>query len=154
MVHIREYKTANEQTFPTKKGISFTKVRWAKFRGQIDEIDRKVELLKANQHVDYSHHMGAKYYVTVSTGVKCVNFRRYFMPKNSDKERPTRSGIALRLGEWETLVSKIDELHSQLPELKVASPCYSSLDHLNQTGYLNCRECSPFSAELGIQVTV
>jgi len=68
MVHIREYKTENGQTFPTKKGVSFTKVRWAKFRGQIVEIDKKVELPKANQHVDYSHNIGAKYYVTVSTG--------------------------------------------------------------------------------------
>src|SRR6218665_4166133 len=105
MVHIREYKTDNEQTFPTKKGISFTKGRWAKFRGQIDEIDRKVALLKANQHVDYAHHIGTKYYVTVTTGVKGVNFRPYFRPQNIDKERPTRGGIALRLEEWKTLVS-------------------------------------------------
>jgi len=154
MIHIREYKTENGQTFTTKKGVSFTKVRWTKFRGQIDEIDSKVELLKRNQHVDYSHHIGAKYYVTISTGIKCVNFRRYFMPKNSGKKRPTRSGIALRLEEWETLVSKIDDLHRQLPELSVASPCYNSLDHLNQTGYLNCRECSSFSTEFGIQFNV
>src|SRR6218665_3920480 len=124
-----------------------------KVQRTVRQIDRKIALLKANQHVDHSHHIGAKYYLTVSTGVKCVNFRRYFMPKNSDKERPTPGGIALRLEEWETLFSKIDDLYRQLFELKVASPCYNSLDHLNQTGYLNCRECSSFSVELDIQFT-
>ena len=79
--------------------------------------------------------------------MKCVNIRRYFIPPNSTKERPTRSGIALRLDEWETLISTIHDLHGTLPELKDATPCYASEDHANQIGYLNCSECNPFGVD-------
>jgi len=152
MVHVREYtKAANDKMFPTKKGVCFTKTRWATFRAHIDEIDRSVELLKADQSVEYSQHIGGKYYVTISRGIKCVNIRRYFLPPNCTKERPTRSGIALRLDEWETFLTKMDDLHEKLPELKVVSPCYTSENHANQLGYLNCLECNPFGLDLSIK---
>ena len=148
MVHVREYSNAdNGKSYPTKKGVCFNKTRWATFRTHLDEIDRSVELLKADQPVEYSQHIGGKYYVTISRGIKCVNIRRYFLPPNCTKERPTRSGIALRLDEWETLTAKINDLHEKLPELKVASPCYAGEDHANQLGYLNCLECNPFAVD-------
>jgi len=148
MVHIREYDIGDGKKYPTRKGVCFSKVRWATFRSHLDEIDRNVELLKAHQPVEYSQHIGGKYYVTISTGIKCVNIRRYFLPPNSTKEQPTRSGIALRLDEWEVLKSKIDKLHQHIPELKAARPCYDTNDHANQLGYLSCRECNPFALEL------
>jgi len=150
MVHIREYDTGDGKIYPTRKGVCFNKIRWGTFKSHLDEIDRNVELLKAEQPVEHSQHIGGKYYVTISKGIKCVNIRRYFLPLNCTKERPTRSGIALRLCEWEVLVSKIDKLHQHIPELKVARPCYASDDHANQIGYLNCRECNPFALELDL----
>jgi hypothetical protein len=151
MVHIREYDNSDkDKSYPTKKGVAFTKVRWATFHSQLDEIDRNVNLLKADQPVEYCQHIGGKYYVTISRGMKCVNIRRYFIPPNSTKELPTRSGIALRLDEWETLISTIHDLHRTLPELKAARPCYASEDHANQLGYLNCVECNPFGADFTI----
>jgi hypothetical protein len=148
MVHIREYETGNGKTYPTRKGACFTKLRWATFRSHLDEIDRSVELLKADQPVEYSQHIGGKYYVTISKNVKCINIRRYFIQLNCTKERPTRMGIALRLCEWEVLLSKIHQLHEKLPELKAARPCYASDDHSNQMGYFNCIECNPFGLDL------
>jgi hypothetical protein len=150
MVHVREYETGNSKLYPTRKGVAFTKVRWATFMTHFDDIDRCVELLKTDQPVEYSQHIGGKYYVTISQGMKCINIRRYFLPLNSKKERPTRSGIALRLDEWGTLATKVYELHERIPELKVARPCYASDDHANQLGYLNCRECNPFALELDL----
>lgn len=149
-VHIREYDNGHGQSYPTRKGVSFTKPRWANFVRQINEIDRSVELLKTNQPVDYRHHLGGKYHVSVSKGMQCVNIRRYFRPKNSTKEIPTRSGIALRLDEWEALTNQIEQLHEKLPELKYASPCYD--DHLNQMGYFSCRECNPYDFELSMNL--
>jgi len=134
--------------YPTKKGVTFTKPRWAKFVDEINEIDRKVELLKANQPVDYLQHLGGKVHVTVSKYFRCVNIRRYFIPKNGSTIKPTRSGIALRLDKWEALTSKIEQLHDKLPELKAARPCYASDDHLNSQRYFGCRECNPYEYEL------
>lgn len=145
MIHIRQYDEANGKTFPTRKGASFTAVRWATFLRHIEDVERSVDLLKANQPVDYNQHVGGGYYVSVNKDFKCVNIRRYFLPPNATKELPTRCGIALRLSEWDTLLVKVRELQERLPELKIVKPCYSSDDHANQIGYLNCIECNPFS---------
>ena len=69
MVHIREYDNSDkDKSYPTKKGVAFTKVRWATFHSHLDEIDRNVDLLKADQPVEYRQHIGGKYYVTISRG--------------------------------------------------------------------------------------
>ena len=144
VVHVREYTTGHGKRYPTKKGAFFTKARWATFVGYMDDVERSVELLKAKQPIEYFQHIGGGYHVTVSKDVLCVNIRRYFQPSTGSKPIPTRSGIALRLFEWERLVSTIDELHESVPDLKVATPCYASDDHANQMGYYDCRECNPF----------
>jgi len=144
LVHIREYQLVNGMELHTKKGICFNAKRWACFRDLLPEISRQVDLMKADQPVDFSKQLGGKYYVTLKSGVKCVNLRRYFVPQNGNKELPTRSGIGLRLGEWSTLLEKIDLLHQEVPDLKSARPCYLSPDHMNQITYLSCMECSPF----------
>jgi Transcriptional Coactivator p15 (PC4) len=145
MIHIRQYDEANGKIFPTKKGASFTTVRWATFIRHIEDVDRSVDLLNANQPVDYLQHIGGRYYVAVNKDFKCVNIRRYFLPPNATKEVPTRCGISLRLTEWQALLVKVRELQELLPELKTVKPCYSSLDHSNQAGYINCAECNPFA---------
>ena len=144
MIHIREYNVENDKPYPTKKGVVFNKTRWGTFMSHIDDIQRCVDLLKWNQPVDYHQHIGGRYYVSMVKDVKCVHIRRYFMPRNSSKERPTRCGIALRLFEWDNLMTKIPLLTERVPELKDAKPCDSALDHCNQEGYLSCIECNPF----------
>ena len=67
MVHIREYANAdNDKSYPANKGVGFAKVRWATFHSKLEEIDRNVDLLKADQHVEYRQHIVGKYYVTIS----------------------------------------------------------------------------------------
>lgn len=46
-----------------------------------------------------------------------MNIRQYFRPSNSTEERPSRSGIALRLDEWTNLLIAIANLHKRMPEL-------------------------------------
>ena len=148
MIHIRQYDDCNGKLYPTKTGVSFNKTRWAMFLRQLDDMERSVDLLKASQPVDFYRHIGGRYYVSISKAFRCVNIRRYFLPPNAVKERPTRSGIALKLDEWDLLLLKIRELQECLPELKTAKPCYSRDDHANQLGYLNCIECNPFALGL------
>jgi len=42
----------------------------------------------------------------------------------------------------------IDTINNKYPALGTALPCYLGDDHLNQTSALNCRECSPFKADV------
>lgn len=144
MVHIRQYAEENGKMYPTKKGASFTERRWASLLRRLDDADRSVDLLKANQPVDYRQHLGGGYYLSVCKDFKCVDIRRYFLPNKWSVETPTRSGISLRVQEWRNLLIKIDELHKVLPELKNAKPCYVSEDHANREGYRSCSECNPF----------
>jgi len=77
LVHVSEYQHAvNDRMFPTKKGASFNKHRWATFTNYIDEIELNVELSKVKQSVDYSRRICGGCYITVVKDVKCVNIRR------------------------------------------------------------------------------
>ena len=153
-MHIREYDEKNGKQYPSRKGVSFNKTRWAMFIRHLDDMERSVDLLRANQPVDYYQHIGGPYYASISLKFKCVNIRRYFLPPNTTKERPTRSGIAVRLDEWDALLLKIRELQERVPELKTSKPCYASDDHANQMGYLNCAECNPFGLGLNTLATI
>ena len=147
MVHIREYAEDAGKEYPTKKGASFNSSAWTRFLSHFDEMERMVDLLKSNQHVDYHQHVGGRYYVSINNRFRCVNIRRYFLPPNCVKEMPTRSGIALRLDEWSRLLQKIPSLNARLPELKGATSCSGSLDHFNHQDYLNCKQCNPFQTK-------
>lgn len=142
MVHIREFETKNDKTYPTRRGAYFTKARWSTFVSHLDEISRNVELLKAKHSVDYKQHVGGAYYVSISKDFPCVNIRRFFRPSNSIEERPSRSGIALRLDKWPSLLTAITNLHKRIPQLKSARPCY--LEHENQLSFYVCAICNPF----------
>ena len=144
VVHIREYDGGE---YPTRKRTCFVKARWATFVKYLDEIDEAVRLLKDQKSVDYSQHLGGILYVTVSTGVKCINIRKFYLPPHCKKEMPTRTGISLRIGEWDTLLDKINELHQQFPELKTAKPCFAQDNHLSPSVYNKCAECNPFGVE-------
>lgn len=122
LIHIREYTLQYGKEMPTKKGVAFTEKRWACFRDYLNEITRHVDLMKAEKVVDFSQHLGGKIYVTMKTGVKCIDLRRYFLPPKGTKVLPTRSGIALRLGEWNTLLQAIENLHRKIPEFNPRYP--------------------------------
>ena len=142
MVHIRQY---DDRDYPTRTGISFTKGRWAMFLNCLEEMEKSVETMRFEQSVEYSKHLGGRYYVSIGKKFKCVSLRRFFLPHNSTKELPTRSGIALRMNEWNGLLDKIPLLQDAVPELKTAKPCFHSEDYANQTGRV---ERNPFELEL------
>src|SRR6218665_879814 len=98
LIHIREYKEQDGLVLPTRKGICFSKKRYALFRNCLDEISQQVESMKLNQPVDFSKHLGAKHFVIVRSGAKCVNLRRFFVPPNTTEKVTTRTGVSLRLG--------------------------------------------------------
>ncbi len=77
LVHVREYRMENGKEVPTKKGVTFTKKRWASFLNWKNVIADKVGATKSNKPVDFSQHLGGKYYVGVNSKVKLVNLRKY-----------------------------------------------------------------------------
>jgi Transcriptional Coactivator p15 (PC4) len=140
-IHIREYV----DRFPTKKGVTFSGVRWASLLYHMDNINEAVLKLNANEAVDYKQHIGKGLYVCVKTDYKCVNFRKFFLAPDG-LERPSPFGIALRLPEWEALKESAHEIGETYPEISALTPCNQQFTHSNIITYLEFRECNPFAA--------
>ena len=72
----------------------------------------------------------------------------FFQPYGQTDIKPTRSGLAFRIREWDVMKKIMEEINDKFSSLGTDLPCYLSEDHMNQLGALNCRECYPFATEL------
>ena len=125
--------------------------RWAAFRQAIRDICNNVNALKEDDgSVKYFQHIGGGHYVSVTSGYKCVDFRKWFQPYHAkDGEiKPTKKGVALRFDEWTHLCNLVDVINTAYPSLVDAQPCYYQEDHMDHLGWLNCAECHPFQVNL------
>ena len=140
--HIRQYEEKNGLVVPTKLGVCMSTTRFAAFRFLMGEMDERVNDLAQKRAVDSTIHVGGDLFVTIKTGFACVNLRKYFFPAGMQQSVPSRSGIALRLTEWEALKACVAELIQLKPELANVGRCSDQEDHQNQIGYFNCGECN------------
>ena len=122
--------------------------RWACFRQNFEEIDYHVKAVCDEQTVNFQRHIGGGYYVSVTTGFYCVDFRKFFIPYGKEEIKPTRQGVALRIFEWAEMRKIMDELNNDYPALGTALPCYLQNDHSNQLSSLECKECYPFGVNV------
>lgn len=128
----------------TNKVAMFTSVRWIHFTKVINQIEDSVVLLLARNYVKLNLHIGGRWYVSVTTGFPCIDFRLFYH-NTVHGPRPTKTGIALRTGEWSRLRSEIiPQIFNDYPTLKSVRLCSEQPDHVNQKGRLMCRECTPF----------
>ena len=132
-----------DKQFPEKK-IEFPMYRWATFVHTIDDIDKQVQILKDMKSVFYMCHIGGGYYVSVANGFFCVDLRKFYLNKDLDEIRASRSGIALKLKEWDSLKEAITKLHQVFPHLLSQVPCSQQSDHANHIAAMECTECYPF----------
>jgi hypothetical protein len=128
----------------TLKSAAFTAKRFVQFLSYVDNIDEAVTQLLMNQDVKLCTHIGGGWYISVTSGFLCVDFRQfYFNPFQG--ERPTKTGIALRIVEWFTMKGLIPLMLQNHPILTTTTTCASQPDHANQEGGLSCIECNPFA---------
>jgi hypothetical protein len=128
----------------THKTAEFSAVRWPSFTRYIDVIDENVKELRERKNVDYLNHIGGGWYVSITTGIWCIDIRKFYEQHGQLQPKPTRIGIALRLHEWATFKDAVTKLHTDFPELAAMIPCYLNLDHAIVENVLQCPECSPF----------
>ena len=104
-----------------------------------EDIDANIrKLLEGAQDVKYIEHIGGGHYISVTTGFRCVDFRRWFLPHNEQNPKPTKKGVALRLDEWVKMRNIVETMDDNHPSLASAIPCYLQ-DHQNQMGALVSR---------------
>jgi len=118
--------------------------RWAQLRMIIDEIETNVEVLRVNHPVSYKTHIGGGYYVSITSGFNCIDIRKFYLPYGQTDHKPTRRGIALRLGEWTEIKKIINTINDKFPTLGTTLPCFYNEHHLDPLVALQCRDCHPF----------
>ena len=148
IVHLREHAQDpyTGKVYPTKRGVSFTPSTWATLVFNANDIDVKVKELVTETNFEYRVHLGKAVFCTVTSGYYFVNIRRYFLLEG--KLQPTKSGICLKLAEWNCLKGYFDAIKTTTPELAEALPCFFSADHANQQGDAECKICHPFGTEI------
>jgi hypothetical protein len=127
----------------SNKVAAFSYPRWAQFVEFFDEIDNAVNKLIREEEVKLRLHIGASWYVSVATGYRCVDIRKYYMAQDG-AVKPTKTGIALRLYEWSRLLEVVKDIKEKHPKVAQAQPCWTQTDHFNQEGAMMCVECNPF----------
>ena len=67
----------------------------------MSEINDLVKALDDNnKNVDFRRHIGGGRYVSVTSGIVCVDFRKFFCPSGTDEIKPTPSRVPLHIHEW------------------------------------------------------
>ena len=108
------------------KSATFTPSRWASFLLCLDEINSQVEKLVAGENIAYRCHCGGGWCVSVTSGFK--------------------TGIALRLSEWETFKNVVVNLvQRNHPTVANFTPSFLNEDHTTVEGMQSCRECNPYA---------
>jgi len=114
----------------------------------VEDIETNLKSFRAGDNVCFKHSIGGGYYISITNGFFCIDFRKFFIPYGETEVKPTRRCLALRLSEWEPMKRIMDEINTTYPSLGTALPCYLGDDHQSQLGALQCRECYPFTENI------
>ena len=124
------------------KIVTMPSKRWAHFVSIINRVEESLGQIDLEQDVELCEHIGGGWYVSVCTGFKCVDFRK-FNNYHSFELKPTKNGIALRIPEWYILKAIVSNIQTDFPELASETLCIHTHDKLNI-----CSECNAFMYEL------
>jgi hypothetical protein len=119
------------------KFVSFNFQKLSKIMQAVHAVDEAIEKMKNYEDSNLRIDIGGNWYLTMTTGVKCVDIRRWFHV--GDNYRPSKNGMALRLGEWQLFKQRVKTIHQLRPDIAVVIPCYHQQDHNDQLGeFIKC----------------
>ena len=140
LIHIREYQTEGEKTYPTKKGVFFSPPILATLRMHLDDIAHAMEGVKSGKTEEFKLHLGKGIFCTISKKFCLVNLRHYFELEGN--LTPTKKGICLKMSEWTDLKRILKEVQELDKEIRHANPCFFSGNHFEPG---SCQICNPFT---------
>jgi len=85
----------------------------------LPKVDEEAkELNKKTRPIAYCPHIGDVYYVSVTSGVMCVDIRMYYVPYGltGEQARQSKSGLALRLDEWVDFMGRLKMRDMKTPD--------------------------------------
>ena len=116
--------------------------RWAFFLPVPDQYQHRCATIRRSRsrsQVVVARRRG--HYVSLTSGFRCVDFRKLFQPRDHKDPKPTRKGIALNLDQWVRTREIVKAISNDHPVLAAALLCYTQDGHL---ATFECRECYPF----------
>ena len=109
----------------------FTYPRWAHFTEYFAEIDNAIaKVLKEDANVKLQIHVGGAWFVSVTSGFRCVDLRKFYIALGGEI-KPSKTGIAIRLTEWNRVKDIARLLKETNPKIAEAQPCWTSADYFN-----------------------
>ena len=106
----------------------------------LDNVSEEAKKQTENKtELRFCHHYGGGWKVSVTSGIWCVDLRRFYLNKEGE-EKPSRHGIGLRLVEWEKLMDIVNQIRVDFPDLYIHNTC----NHQLLDDWMNCSECLPF----------
>jgi Transcriptional Coactivator p15 (PC4) len=107
----------------TSKIALFTYARWAHFAEYFADIDSAVaQLMSGQPDIKLRLHVGSGWCVSVTSGYRYIDIRKFYVLPGVG-ERPTKSGLALRLHEWARLKEVASEIKEDHPDVAAVQPC-------------------------------
>jgi len=142
-----DYSITIEEVGVENKSVTLTGRRFAQLTALEFLISQSVRDLFVKENVAFKVHLGGGYFVSVTSGFKCVDIRQHYFNKIKGHPSPTKQGIALRLAEWTKLKELFKEIKLNHPTLAKIESCSERADHFTLDGFLSCNECQIFRVD-------
>ena len=136
-IDIREWEIKDENRY-SRKRESVSPYTDGRCSSTVEFLDQTLD-----EKREYATHLGRNVYAIVNASGICVDLRQHWLPPNQTYVVPTKKRRTLRPGEYAKLKDVASVICDCAPELNSVVPCPYRSDHMNQLGFLSCRECNP-----------
>ena len=92
-------KKSEQNTIPTKIGVSLTLPQWKVLCSATQVVDDMISRVKDGEPMNCRYHMGEDVYVIIKAPQLTIHIRKYFVPNGEWTLHPTKRGVTLSLYE-------------------------------------------------------
>ena len=119
----------------------------------IDEVNDDINSFKEGELSEFKYELGNGVRVSGAVQYPLIHLRYYFKNDEMSMALPTKSGIGLRLSEWETFANLMKDLCRQLLETEGITECLEKSEISHTVDHANDRFTPLVVAEDEIQST-
>jgi len=112
----------------------------------LDSILEAFENAKAGEPISYSLHLGGLLYLRIDKNIRCVDWRKHYIPKGLshtlENLKPGMPGVGMKFIEFDAFISILEQLR-ELSHVDEILACSESEGHKSATTLENCKICNP-----------
>ena len=104
---------------------------------------QSADYIKDSIGTEYRLHLGGNYFAETLVFSDKIHLVKYEVLDENVTTICLDEYIQLSLSQFDTIISRLYDIESVIPELSLVVPCYMREDHQNQEGAALCHECNP-----------